>query len=242
MLLWNYSVIHKSPGKFFGGNTVSNTYGNYRKNWQLRAIYSAESVPNQWWLPVGYYSWWMLPRTAGYVVAYSENQLSSTANPVMWINWDGTISIVLSALGNLSLVVSATGTCSIIVTATWELVWSIYGVGTSTITVSATGTAWANAFWSWVSTISLSATASISALGFMTGSMNPFTELSPEWLAQAVWTSLATQYASADWTMWKSVLDALIASSGGLTIEQAAQLEKASKALTLPKFIALQNP
>lgn len=193
MLLWNYSVIHKSPGKFFGGTTISNVPANFQKNWQLRAIYSAESVPNQWWLPVGYYSGWMLPQTAGFIVAYSENEVSSTADPVMWVNGDGTCDITLVALWDLSLVVSATGTCDIIVTATGELVGSIYASWTSEITLTATGTIWANAFWTGTSTISLNGTADISALGFMTGSMNPFTDLSPEWLAKAVWSALATE-------------------------------------------------
>lgn len=50
----------------------------------MRAIYSSEvSVPDQWGLPVGYYSGWMLPRKAGYVVGFSENELSSTGNAVM---------------------------------------------------------------------------------------------------------------------------------------------------------------
>ncbi len=220
--------------------SVSNVQSNFCKNWQRRAVYSAESVPEQWWLPVGYSSGWMLPRKAGYVVAYSENQLSSTANPVMWVNWNGTCDVVVTALWNLSLVVSSNGTCSIVVTATWQVIGSLSASWTSGISLTATGTVWAIAFWTWECTITVSPTAVIKALWHMTGSMSPFTELSPQWLADAVWRSLKSQYADADGTMWKEVIDALIAASSWwspLTAEEHTQL---MKSLTVSKFIALK--
>ncbi len=200
MLLWNYSIIHKSPWKFFGGNTVSNVPANFNKNGQLRAIYSNETVPNQWWLPVGYYSGWMLPRTSGYIVAYSENQLSSSANPVMGINSDWVCNITTIAIANLSLVVSSNWVCDISLSSTWELIGSLSANWTSGITFTASWVMGANAFATWVSSIILNANAVISAIGIMNWSMNPFTELSPEWLANAVWNNPTRTLTS--WGGW----------------------------------------
>lgn len=42
------------------------------------AIYTEASIPDQWGLPVGYSSGWMLPRKSGYVVAFTEMSLSGT--------------------------------------------------------------------------------------------------------------------------------------------------------------------
>lgn len=222
------------------GTSVSNVQSNFLKNWKLRAIYSNETIPDQWWLPVWYSSWWMLPRKSGYIVAYSENTTSSTANPVMWVNWDGTCDIVVTALWELSLVVSSNGTCDIVVTATGEVIGSLTASWTSEILVTANGTIGANAFWTWVSTITVSPTAVISALWHMTGEMNPFTPLSPEWLANAVWRSLKTQYENADGTMWKEVIDALIAASSWWSPLSTEEHNQLMKSLTVSKFIALK--
>ena len=195
MLLGNYSVINKSPAKFFAWTSSSNVRSNFSTNWRLRGITSCEvAIPDQWGLPVGYYSGWMLPRKAGYMVSFSENKLTATGDAVMWVNWDWQIDIILTATANLSLVVSATGECTISITGTGDLVGALYAQGSCNIDLSATGTLGAIAFGNWESSITITATAEISALGHMTGTMSPFTELSPEGLANAVWTALATQY------------------------------------------------
>lgn len=230
MLLWNYSVIQKSPWRFMAGTSVSNVQSNFLKNWQRVAIYSNETIPDQWGLPVWYSSWWMLPRKSGYIVAYSENTTSSTATPVMWVNWDGNCYIVVTALWNLSLVVSSNGTCDIVVTATGEVIGSLTASWTSEITLTANGTIGANAFWTWVATITVSPTAIISALGHMTGEMNPFTPLSPEWLANAVWSALASENNIAN-TMGAKLNTA---SSWGVDMNALAQAvwEYATRTLT----------
>lgn len=55
-------------------------------------------------------------------------------------------------------------------------------------------------------------------------------------LADAVWSDTTT-YAS--WTKWDDIANA---GGWGLTPTQESELTRASKALTLPQFIALQNP
>lgn len=223
---------------FFWGNIISNVPANFQKNGQMRAIYSSEvSVPDQWGLPVGYYSGWMLPRKAGYVVGFSENELSSTGNAVMWVNWTGSSSFSFTGLADLSLVVSSNWVCEISLSSTWELIGSLYANGTSEIIFTASGTIWANAFATWVSEIVLNANAIVSAIGIMNGSMNPFTELSPEWLANAVWNNPIRTLTSWWWVwgwatpqeIWEYSDRTLTNSSGWLSPTQAAQLEATVK-------------
>lgn len=219
MLLWNYSVIHKSPWKFLWW--VEAICGNnWAKNWQRMAIYTEASIPDQWGLPVGYSSGWMLPRKSGFVVWFSEMSLSQSGTAVMWVNGDGNVAINLTATADLSLVVSSTGICDIVLTLNGDAVGALYANWTSNIDLTATGTLGAVAFSTGESSITLSASADISALGYMTGTMSPFTELSPEWLASAVWNSLATEY-NTNGTMGAKLN---LASSGWVDYDALAQV------------------
>ena len=219
MLLWNYSVIHKSPWKFLWwvGAICGNNWG---KNGQRMAIYTEASIPDQWGLPVWYSSGWMLPRKSGFVVWFSEMSLSQSGTAVMWVNGDGNVAINLNATADLSLVVSATGICDIVLTLNGDAVGALYANWTSNIDLTATWTLWAVAFTTGESSITLSASADISALGYMTGTMSPFTELSPEWLASAVWNSLATEY-NTNGTMGAKLN---LASSGWVDMNALAQV------------------
>lgn len=248
MLLWNYSVIHKSPLRFRAGlGAISSV--EWRKNGSMRAIHTSPLSPKLWWMPTGYgEKGWMLPRVAGYVVWFSEIQLGQSGTAVMGINWDGGTTIVLSGTADLSLISSWKGLCTISLTIWWDMAAALYWTGNSTVTLNGTGTLWAIAFSTWESLINITAEADITALGYMTGTMSPFTELSPQWLAQAVWQALATENNIA-WTMWGKLntassgwvdLNALaqavwqygvrtLTTSGWLTVEQAEQLSATFK-------------
>lgn len=243
MLLWNYSVIHKSPWRFRAGiGAICDN--SWTKNGSLRAIHTSSSSPKLWWLPTGYWqNWWMLPRVAGYVVGFSEMSLGSQWNAVLWINADWTIDIVSFGNATLSLVASWTGSCSIQLWLSWDIVWAIFWSGNADISVTGAGTLWWVALLSWASTISLIANAELFALWHLSGIMTPFTELSPQWLAQAVWLALANDN-NVNGTMWAKLntassgwvdLNALaqavwqygvrsLTTSGWLTTEQAEQL------------------
>lgn len=255
MLLWNYSIIHKSPWRFRAGiGAICDN--SWTKNGSLRAIHTSSSSPKLWWLPTGYWqNWWMLPRVAGYVVGFSEIQLGQSGTAVMGINGDGETTIVLSGTADLSLISSATWLCTITLTMGGDMAAALYGSGSSTATLTGSGTLWAIAFSTGESTITLTAEADITALWYMTGEMSPFTPLSPEWLAKAVWDSLATEYntsgtmgaklntASSGWVDLNALAQAVweysirsLTTSGWLTPEQATQL-----ANTVKKWDTLLN-
>lgn len=186
----------------------------------MRAIHTSPSSPKLWGMPTGYWqNGWMLPRVAGYVVWFSEITSDWTGNAVLWINVDGEISIVSSGTASLSLVASGSGSCSISLSLGGDIVGVIYGSGSSNISLTWTGTLWAVAFMSWESSINLIAEAELFALWHMTGIMTPFTELSPQWLAQAVWQALAIENNTV-WTMWAKLNTA---SSGWVDLNALAQ-------------------
>jgi len=248
MLLWNYSIIHKSPWRFRAGiGAICDN--SWTKNGSLRAIHTSSSSPKLWWLPTGYWqNWWMLPRVAGYVVGFSEIQLGQSGTAVMGINGDWETTIVLSCTAELSLISSATGLCTITLSIWGDMAAALYGAGNATATLTGTGTLWAIAFSTGSSTVTLTAEADMTALGYMTGEMSPFTPLSPEWLANAVWNALASENNTI-WTMgarvnsaasWWVDLNALaqavwdysirsLTVSWWLTPEQATQLSNTIK-------------
>lgn len=219
MLLWNYSVIHKSPWKFRAGlGAISSV--EWRKNGSMRAIHTSPLSPKLWGMPTGYgQNGWMLPRVAGYVVWFSEIQFGQTGTAVMGINGDGESTIVLSGTADLSLISSGSGVCSITLTMWGDMAAALYATGDANITLTGTGTLGAIAFSIGESTITLTAEADITALGYMTGEMSPFTPLSPEGLAKAVWDSLATEYNTSG-TMGAKLNTA---SSGWVDLDALAQ-------------------
>ena len=157
----------------------------------------------------------------------------------MWVNGDGNVAINLNATADLSLVVSSTGICDIVLTLNGGAVGALYANWTSNIDLTATGTLGAVAFSTGESSITLSASADISALGYMTGEMTPFTELSPEGLASAVWNSLATEY-NTNGTMGAKLN---LASSWGVDYDALAQVvwEYGVRSLTESAWLSIEE-
>ena len=87
----------------------------------------------------------------------------------------------------------------------------------------------------------------------MQGEWTPYTELSPENLARAVWDALATQFnetgtmgsklntASSGGVDMGAMVDAVLAALNATTIPVKVVDEKNSGILTIQKFIGLQN-
>ena len=139
-------------------------------------------------------SWCMAP-DGGALSAESELSfaVSNTGAGAMGVNGEGSASITITnADAQLQLVVSASGTVSISITTDANLVGALYGTGTTAITVSngtATLGALAGLFGNAAITFTASGTAT--AIGWLEGDIVPYTELSPQSLAAAVWNAVA---------------------------------------------------
>lgn len=149
-------------------------------------------VPNGARHPVA----WLPPRTAGGLSAYTGTDVTftvGTATLAAGRNIDGTTTFTFSVPNAaLELVVSAVGSATVTFTASGTLAGALSGAGTAAVTFTvstATLGAIVDALGS--STVTFSGAATPSAIGHLEGDITPFTELSPQSLAAAVWSALA---------------------------------------------------
>jgi hypothetical protein len=204
-LIGNRSVLHKSPGRFLSGTVASIERSNFCKAGQLASRFQAVS-PIFGGIPSGHLapSSWALPRTAGAVSAINAALLSLTPaalNLAEGRNIAGASTFSFSLPGaDLQLVVSATGTATFTFTPTGALAGALSATGTAAaaFTVS-TSTLGAIVSAIGAGNVSLTGTATPRATGNLAGDITPFTELSPQNLAAAVWSSiLETGYTAEE--------------------------------------------
>lgn len=146
---------------------------------------------------------WMLPQKAGGMSSHSEAQGTSIASLLMAKGWnieglaEGTTPTVEATMQLVvSMVATALGEATTNANLNAALGLSGSTTGEATNNAIITALAWA------IGQANGEATATLVryATGELKGSITPFTELSPEGLAAAVWNSLASQY-NEDGTM-----------------------------------------
>ena len=206
----------------FGATASNNAYpstlpGNYHRTAAIRNLTAGQGITDD---KVGYPSGarhpvaWMMPQKAGALSSHNEAQGSSTATLSMasGINIAGQSDGISTALATLQLVVSMQGTAAGIATVTGNILAALgmsgSAAGVATNNASITALAWG------VGTAAGTSTATLTsyATGRLYGEVTPFTELSPQGLADAVWSALLSQYPDAG-----TAGNALsLASSGGV--------------------------
>lgn len=226
-LLGNYSVLLKSCGRFRSGSTVSDNRAAFNAPGAARGFFCGEArVDLRASIPDGYKPGkgaWVIPIRGGGLSSFAQAQASMSADLSMAAgrNIDGAAALTIDTPGAaLQLIVSATGTATITLTGDALAVGALSGSGSVSFTFTAsdallgalagiTGTAPA----------SLSADATITALGALAGDILPYTELSPESLAQAVLDAVAESGPDGDYTvaqLLRLIVSAVAgASSGG---------------------------
>lgn len=154
---------------------------------------------------------------------------SLTASPVGGRNGEVTITASASLTATGALIVS--GACAITASAT--VAGTLVGAasGEVAITASASVSAAIGALAGAVCTITASAstTGTLTGIGHMEAEILPYTELSPQALASAVWSATAALYDTP------GTMGAKVNAAGG-----AADPWDDERALTVPKFIALK--
>lgn len=212
-LIGNYSVLAKDPGNSIGGGSIGRgmNRGDYNKVSQSRARFWQVDADPKASLPGGYrppYTW-VLPQTSGALASRRiiAGSGTLTGSGAMGRNADASLSGSGDLTATGALVVSAvaaltgSGTLTGSIVAVLQAAASLTGSGTVTGTTDAL--AWA------VATLTGSGdlTATRYATGNMTSAIQPFTTLSPESLASAVWSSVATANDTAG-TMGEKLNDA----------------------------------
>lgn len=194
-LLGNYSVLNKNPGRAFGGSTVSDTRPQFGKSGPARGSYvcvqgfdALSSVPNGYRPPGS----WKLAITAGGLSStnFILGDGSLAASGEMGVNGAATLagSGDLTGLGQLvvSAVAALTGSGAISnanLLAVLNAAATLAGSGDLAGAMNALG---------WLA-VTMDGTGSLTLTSYATGDLaaaiTPFSELSPETLSAAVWTS-----------------------------------------------------
>lgn len=192
-LIGNRSVLHKSPGRFLSGTVASIERSNYSKGGMVAGRFQSLS-PILGGMPTGHLSpsSWSLPRTAGALSAINSATITITPadlNLAEGRNIEASSTITFSVPdADLQLVVSATGDATITFSQSGALAGALYATGEATLTFTvdaATLGAVIDAIGA--ASFSMTATATPKAIGVLEGDITPFTELSPQSLADAVW-------------------------------------------------------
>jgi len=224
MLIGNYSVLNKTPGRWVsGGSTAGTNQAQSRANWGKTGSIRGFSLQHGnatalklHGVPTGYYTGWMLPITAG--------SLSSNYNAIGASVLAGAMAAGINITGSLAgselavaigqLIVSAGGAATGSTTLSGNVVASLaatgYANGSGTATANIGALVWGSGSAAGVG----DATLVSYATGRLSGSITPFTELSPQSLAAAVWNELIANHQEPG-----SMGAALYGAGGGTTPE-----------------------
>lgn len=152
-------------------------------------------------LPVGYLEGgsWLLPQKPGLLSSYLNARLSvtATATGVRGLPGSGSASFAITTNNPVGgLIVSGEGSASLAInTNNPVLSASVNGAGSASLSVTPnTPILGAIAGLSGSAFFSFSATLEPYAVGHMTGTALPYTELSPQSLASAVWDSILADF------------------------------------------------
>jgi len=215
-LVGNQSRINFGSGRSWGG-LYSCTAGARRErgenaaiNWQDGAS-TAIKLSAQ---PLGYIggSAYYNAQTAGGLSSFNIAQIDlSTGAPTIaaGINIDGSATITFTVSdADLQLVVSTSGAATFTLTASADLVGALSGAGAASFAIT-TNSPLLGAIIDAVATatVTLTADGTMRATGALAGDITPFTELSPENLASAVWSASAAGNNDAG-TMGEKLNDA----------------------------------
>lgn len=215
-LLANGARLHTHVNRAWGGNAVAGIYGlginglrstlergsGVRKNWTAGwHRVAGQTVKTA--LPNGYNhpNAWLLPRSAGGMSSHNRSFVTVTgaASGAEGLNAAGSTSFTLTADATGQLIASAIGTSSFSVTATGSVIATLGAPGSASFSVTASGTVEAIAWAYGVAPLEVTASLVSYGIGHMVGSALPYTELSPQSLAAAVWgTVLEGTYTAAE--------------------------------------------
>ena len=221
MLLGAYSVLNKNPGRGLGGSTVSDSPSQWGKSGPARGRFMSEgadylstsATPNTYQPPYC----WVLPKSDGAstlsgVASFAgscsvASGIVGEAAAASGLSGSGSLAGAMSLLVNAVAALSGTGTISsadmsLVLLAVAALSGSssisadISAQATASSAISGTGAISAAALGAVSAAIAAlsgsgSASGAIVATGELAADVSPFTTLSPENLATAVWDALA---------------------------------------------------
>jgi len=249
MLLGNYNVFNKNPGRAIGGVTDP-TY--FLKNSTAYNFYTGDHVvsgqTDKSSFSGGYlppYSWTIAPKSGGLSSHRNTSvTFTRTASLVGGKPASGSTTITFTQTATGGLIVSGSGSASITLSPTGTILSIAAGSGSATITLSGTALIGALAGLSASSSITLSPTAVLKAIGYLSGLSTSETEFSAAALANAVWSAAASDYNTPG-SMGEKVNDAGAAGNPWAALlddneDPGTFGEQIRKLLTTANFLALR--
>ncbi|MDH4391250.1 MAG: hypothetical protein QE285_07480 [Aquabacterium sp.] len=210
MLLGNYSVLNKGPGRFFGGSTTSaevQVPSNWQKSGAARnSLYvsGATTALVLYAIPSGNYagSTWMLPQKSGEMSSRNDMVMSFTAGAsgLRGVTTTGTATMAFPVADMTGgLITSGAGSASFAINGNGNLLASLSAVGSASLSIN-TNTPILGAKADLVATalMTFSGTLVPYAVGNMQGSTISAAELTTDAIAGAVWSRVVEAGYSAE--------------------------------------------
>lgn len=200
----NTTINAQSPLRQLGGGAISGSRSMWGRT-DLRNSTVGQGIETELaGIPAGHYapSSWNIPYRAGQISAFTFTGATVTPNPLNMsagVNAQGDatfsftvgpsqLNLIVSAIGSASITFSVSGSAAAVIQA-------VGGIGVNFVVGPASIGAESSVSGS--TTITFSATVTPRGDGNMQGAITPYTELSPQTLAAAVWNALASAYTEA---------------------------------------------
>ena len=178
---------------------------------------------------------------------------SQTGTLIKGMTLTGPASFSITGTGGLGLIITLTGNNTFSFTQTGSVNLTIGLEGTGTFTITPAGSLNLIIPVAGTSTFTLSTVANLKGLSDLAGDITPYTELSPQTLAAAVWNAVIAEYSDVG-TAGKALQDAGAAGNPwsadastnndpgtmGEKLNDASSGGSSSSGLTLGQFIALK--
>ncbi len=207
MLIGNYAVLNKTPGRWRGGTSAAggahtHTRAGYRNTGAALNLHTAlpalVAVPNGHLSPSAF----ILPRTAGAMSSRNEAvaTIDASGQGEMGLNAEGTTSLSLSTSAVGQLIMSGVGTATVTLSLSGTVRAALGGVGTAALALSGSATIGAKAWATGQSTLSMGGALQSYAVGHMAGTTEE-SGLTPTGVANAVWARIIEAGFSAEEVM-----------------------------------------
>ena len=246
-LIGNYSVLHKTPGRFTSGASIAQCRSNFGSSGSLRNSYSHFGLLASY--PSGYaapYSWSMA-RAIGAMSSFTSSNLTliPIANMAAGRNLEASVNISITVTNaQLDQIVSFIASSLMTISGSAELNAAVQMQASAILAITGTASVGAIIDSLASSNMSITPSAILTALAHMNAEAGGPTPLSPEGLASAVWDTVLSDHQALGST-GKALSDA-----GGAGNPWSADLASnntagtfgalVQKLLTVDKFLRLR--
>jgi hypothetical protein len=242
VLIGNYSVLQKSPGRFVAGSTTS-VEGQVRSNFSKSGAYRNRFYVDQttvalalYAIPTGSYPEiaWVLPQISGQIASTQPIQgagaatatLAGGLNAEAGLTGSGDITSAIAQL-IISMVANLAGDGTVSSADLRSFLQASADLsGAGSLTAAAAALAWMSAAIDGSGALT---DATPYASGNMSANILSYSSMTPEGIRDAVWNAIAANY-DLNATMGELLHNAAAGGGGG------------GGGLTLGQFLALQNP